>query len=61
MDKLDKIKHEQQRKQLYLDVFIEIIKKPNMEYQDAHFQATWSVKCFDQSFEYQFKFKEPNQ
>jgi len=42
--------HSRQRKQLYLDVFVEVIKQPNMDYKDAHFEASWSVKCFDQAF-----------
>jgi hypothetical protein len=53
------ILHNRQRKQLWLDVFLEIIKKPNMQYQDAHFEASWSVKCFDQSFEYETKQPQP--
>ena len=42
--------HNRQRKQLWLDVYLECIKKPNTNWEYALYEANNAVQCFDATF-----------
>jgi hypothetical protein len=57
------ILHNRQRKQLWLDVYLECIKKPNAGWESAWYEATRAVQCFDEEFIHTglFEPKQPTQ
>jgi hypothetical protein len=50
MNDREKVIHNRQRKQLWLEVYLECIKKPNAGWESAWFEAAKAVECFDEEF-----------
>jgi hypothetical protein len=49
--------HNRQRKQLWLEVYLECIKKPNAGWQSAWWEASNAIAAFDTTFKI---INEPN-
>ena len=58
MNAREEVIHKRQRKQLWLEVYLECIKKPNANWEYAYAEASCAVQCFDKSFA---KPKQPHQ
>jgi hypothetical protein len=50
MNDREKVIHQRQRKQLWLEVYLECIKKPNAGWESAWFEANKAVEAFDTTF-----------
>ena len=50
MNEREEVIHKRQRKQLWLEVYIECIKKPNAGWEYAWQEASKVVECFDEEF-----------
>jgi hypothetical protein len=63
MNAREEVIHKRQRKQLWLEVYLECIKKPNAGWALAWNEATKAVECFDEEFRNSplFNPKQPNQ
>jgi hypothetical protein len=63
MNAREEVIHQRQRKQLWLEVYLECKKKPNAGWQYAWHEATKAVECFDEEFIKPplFNSKQPNQ
>ena len=50
MNAREEVIHKRQRKQLWLEVYLECIKKPNTNWEYALNEANNAVECFDAIF-----------
>jgi hypothetical protein len=50
MNDREKVIHNRQRKQLWLEVYLECMKKPNAGWESAWYEANKAVECFDEQF-----------
>jgi hypothetical protein len=50
MNDREKVIHQRQRKQLWLEVYLECIKKHNGGWYSAWDEASKAVECFDEEF-----------
>lgn len=50
MNEREEVIHKRQRKQLWLEVYLECIKKPNANWEYALNEANNAVECFDAIF-----------
>ena len=63
MNAREEVIHKRQRKQLWLEVYLECIKKPNAGWESAWYEASRALQCFDEEFIKPplFNYKQPNQ
>jgi hypothetical protein len=50
MNAREEVIHKRQRKQLWLEVYLECMKKPNAGWESAWYEASSAVQCFDTEF-----------
>ena len=50
MNAREEVIHKRQRKQLWLEVYLECIKQPNAGWESAWFEANNAVRAFDETF-----------
>lgn len=50
MNDREEVIHKRQRKQLWLEVYLECIKKPNAGWESAWYEASRALQCFDEEF-----------
>lgn len=50
MNAREEVIHKRQMKQLWLEVYLECIKKPNANWEYAWYEASKAVECFDETF-----------
>jgi hypothetical protein len=58
MNDREKVIHKRQRKQLWLEVYLECMKKPNAGWESAWFEANNAIAAFDTTFS---EPKQPNE
>jgi hypothetical protein len=58
MNDREKVIHKRQRKQLWLEVYLECIKKPNAGWESAWYEANNAIAAFDATFS---ESKQPNE
>lgn len=50
MNEREEVIHKRQRKQLWLEVYLECMKKTNAGWESAWYEASKAVECFDTTF-----------
>jgi hypothetical protein len=50
MNDREEVIHKRQRKQLWLEVYLECMKKPNAGWESAWYEASRALQCFDEEF-----------
>jgi hypothetical protein len=50
MNDREEVIHKRQRKQLWLEVYLECMKKPNAGWESAWFEANNAIVAFDTTF-----------
>ncbi len=58
MNDREKVIHKRQRKQLWLEVYLECMKKPNAGWESAWHEANNAIAAFDTTFS---EPKQPNE
>jgi len=58
MNAREEVIHKRQRKQLWLEVYLECMKKPNAGWESACWEANNAIAAFDKTFKI---INEPNQ
>jgi hypothetical protein len=58
MNDREKVIHKRQRKQLWLEVYLECMKKPNAGWESAWYEANNAIAAFDATFS---EPKQPNE
>jgi hypothetical protein len=63
MESIQEETHKRQRTHLWLEVYLECMKKPNAGWESAWYEASKAVECFDEQFRNSplFNPKQPNQ